>query len=77
LSDAPSSSYLPRNEGNVAAKTDERDAHMMAFDNLDDDSSLDVCETPSPKGTGGNVLHPHCWCLVCLCIVASYCCNGF
>jgi hypothetical protein len=46
LLDAPSSSHSPRNGGRTVTKVSEHTAHMVAFDNLGDDSSPDVHETP-------------------------------
>jgi hypothetical protein len=48
LLDAPSSSHGPRDSGLATTKVGERTARVVAFDNLGDDSSPDVRETPMP-----------------------------
>jgi hypothetical protein len=49
LLDAPSSSHSLRDGGPAVTKVSERTAHVVAFDNLGDDSSSDVRETPLPQ----------------------------
>jgi hypothetical protein len=44
--------------GLTTARASERTAQVLAFDNLDDDSSSDVRETPSPKKVGGKRASP-------------------
>jgi hypothetical protein len=52
LLDVPASSDGVHDEGPGMAYGCERAAHMMAFDNLGDDSLPDVHKIPSPKGAG-------------------------
>jgi hypothetical protein len=52
LLDVPTSSHGLRDEGPATVYGGEHAAHVMAFDNLGDDSLLDVRKTPSPKRTG-------------------------
>jgi hypothetical protein len=49
LLDAPSSSHGRRGRGATAAKADKQAAHVVAFDNLGDDSSPDVREAALPQ----------------------------
>jgi hypothetical protein len=48
LLDVPSSSHGRNSGGATAAKASERATHLAAFDNLGDDSSLDVHEAALP-----------------------------
>jgi hypothetical protein len=45
------SSHGPRDEDRIVTKVDERGAHVMAFNNLGDDSSSDIHEAPLPRVT--------------------------
>jgi hypothetical protein len=51
LLDLPGSSHGPRDKDHVVTKVDERAACVMAFDNLGDDSSLDIRGSPSLRVT--------------------------
>jgi hypothetical protein len=58
LLDIPASSHGPHHEGLTMTKVGECAAHVVAFDNLGNDSSSDVRGTLSPKRTGEKCLAP-------------------
>jgi hypothetical protein len=51
LLDAPSSSHGPCDGGTAMTKVSKRAAHVVAFDNLGDDLSPNVFQTPLPQGS--------------------------
>jgi hypothetical protein len=42
---------IRHDEGHTTTKVGERASRVVAFNNLCDDSSPDICGTPSPKET--------------------------
>jgi hypothetical protein len=52
LLDVPASTHEIRDKGPAVAYGGECVAHVMAFDNLGDDSLPDICRTPTPRRTG-------------------------
>jgi hypothetical protein len=51
FSDASGTSQGPRNEGYTMTSIGERATHVVAFNNLGDDSSSDIRGVPSPRET--------------------------
>jgi hypothetical protein len=49
LLDVAAPSHMLNGAGPTTARASEHGVRVVAFDNLSDDSSPDVCKTPSPK----------------------------